>query len=219
VPAGRARGARALAPAPLLALALGAGLAGCGGGTRQDAHEASRTYQMSVVRASFPTHQTIARPTQLEFVVRNTGSRTVPTVAITVDSLEYTERFPELAANKRPVWAIEQGPGPVASPPVQTQEVSQLGGAQNAYVKTWALGALAPGKTQTFRWRLVPVKAGVHSVDYLISAGLSGKARARLASGSPVSGHLHVTVAASPALNHVDPNTGRVVPGPRPLTP
>jgi hypothetical protein len=201
-------------------LALSAVLAsGCGGGTRQSAGEPTRSFEMKVVRASFPAKQAVARPTKLELQVRNTGSRTVPNVAVTLDSLAYTEKFAELAANKRPIWAVEQGPGAIAKPPVESQEVSPPGGGQTAYVNTWALGPLAPGKTQTFRWLVVPVKPGAHTVTFTVAAGLAGRALARLASGAPVQGRLAVTVAPAPATTHVDPRTGRVLTGAFPAVP
>ena len=208
----------------LLALALAAPASaalasGCGGGKRQDAGEPARTYEMKVVRASFPARQFVARPTRLELQVRNTGSLTVPNVAVTLDSLSYTEHFPELAANKRPIWAIERGPGAIAVPPVESQEVSQPGSGQTAYVNTWALGPLAAGRTQTFRWLVVPVKPGVHTVNYRIAAGLAGKARVRLVAGSQIAGRFAVDVAPAPALTPVDPSTGRVVVGAAPTTP
>jgi hypothetical protein len=174
---------------------------------------------MEVVKASFPARQSIARPTSFELRVRNAGARTVPNVAVTLDSFYYTEHFPELAANKRPIWVIERGPGAIAKPPVQSQEVSVPGGAQTAYVNTWALGALPAGATQTFIWKVVPVKAGPHTVNFTVAAGLAGKAKAALAGGGPVRGHVAVEVAPSPAKTHVDPATGRVVPGTYPLTP
>jgi hypothetical protein len=192
--------------------ALGSALlaSGCGA-ARQDAHEPSRTYAMQIVRARFPSKQTIARPTQLELQVRNSGSTTVPNVAVTLNSLNYTENYTELAADKRPIWAIELGPGPVPNPPVQSQEVSQLGAGQTAYVNTWALGPLAPGKTKTFRWKLAPVKTGEYTVDYTVAAGLAGKSRAHLASGAPLQGHFTVDIASAPPLTEVDPNTGKVI--------
>jgi hypothetical protein len=210
-------GARTPFLAPGLAAALLA--SGCGGGTRQDAGEAKGTFEMKVVRAVFPTRQSIAKPSTLELQVRNTGGHTVPDVAVTLDSLSYTEKFPELAADKRPVWVVERGPGAVAKIPVDTQEVSSPGGAETAYVNTWALGALAPNHTQTFRWKLVAVKPGAHTVHYVIAAGLSGGARAQLASGGPVRGQFNVEVAPAPAPTHVDPNTGRILPGAAPATP
>jgi len=194
-------------------------LAGCGGGTRVDAAEHAATYTLKIVHASFPTAQSIARQTKFTLEVKNTGASTVPLVAVTIDAFDYTSDYAELAANKRPVWAIERGPGAIASPPVESQEVSVPGGAQTAYVNTWALGALAPGKTHTFVWRVVPVKAGSYTVHYSVATGLSGKAKARLASGAPVQGKFAVDIAAAPKLTHVNPNTGSVEVGQFPASP
>jgi hypothetical protein len=201
---------------------------GCGAGARQDASEAKATYRMRVLRASFPALQAIARPTTLALSVRNTGLRTVPNVAVTIDSFYYTSHFPELAANKRPVWVIEAGPGTIPRRPVESQAVSPPGGGQTAYVNTWALGPLAPGRVQTFLWRVVPVKAGLHTVGFTVAAGLSGNARAvstgggvlgLRSTGAPVRGRFLVHIAPAPPPTHVNPNTGRVVPGARPITP
>jgi hypothetical protein len=202
----------------LIAASPAALVSGCGG-TRQDAHEVSRSYAMEVVRARFPGRQSIARPTSFALQVRNAGLRTVPNVAVTLDSFYYTEHYPELASNKRPIWVIEQGPGPAARPPVQTQEISKPGGGQTAYVNTWALGPLAPNGTQTFIWRVVPVKAGVYTVHYRIAAGLAGRAKAQLPSGGAVQGQLSASIAPVPPNTHVDPRTGRVVVGTYPLIP
>ncbi len=174
-----------------------------------DATEPAGTFAMRVVRASFPAAQSIASPASLELQVRNTGTRTVPNVAVTIDSFDYTEHFPELAADKRPVWAIERGPGTIASRPIETEEVSLPGDNQTAYVNTWAFGALAPGKTRTLIWQVMPVKAGTYTVHYTVVAGLAGKAKARLASGAPVQGQFTVDIAPAPKLTHVNPATGR----------
>jgi hypothetical protein len=216
----RAGGLRSRVPLALTLASAGTLLAGgCGGGAKQTAREPGGTFAMKIVRASFPARQAVARPTTLELQVRNTGAHTVPNVAVTLDSLAYTENFPELAANKRPVWAIEQGPGAVAKPPVESQEVSTPGGGQTAYVNTWALGPLARGQTQTFRWRVVPVKPGAHIVNFRIAAGLAGRAKAALASGAPLAGRFTVDVAPAPPSTHVDPHTGRVVAGAAPAIP
>lgn len=179
---------------------------------------------MKVVRASFPSAQSIARPTKLELLVRNTGTRTVPAVAVTIDSFEYASDYPNLADDKRPIWAIEQGPGTIADPPVETEEVSLSGGAETAYVNTWAMGSLAPGRTRDFTWRVVPVKSGSYTVRYTVAAGLSGKAKAvadARSSGesSPVQGQFTVDVAPAPRLTHVNPSTGRVEVGQFPASP
>ncbi len=211
------RGPRAIARAPLALLPLGAvaaALAGCGGGSQATAGEPDKSFDVKVVSASFPAAQAVAKPERLQLTVQNTGEAQIPNLAVTVDSFNYTSDFPRLAANKRPVWVIEQGPGSPASPPVETQEVSVPGGAQTSYVNTWAVGALAAHATTTLTWRVVPVKSGSYTVHYVVTAGLAGKAKARLESGGPASGQLAVRIAGSPALTHVNPATGRVVPGP-----
>jgi hypothetical protein len=191
---------------------------GCGG-ARQDAHEPTGSFTMNVVASSFPSSQAIAKPTRLELRVQNTGTRTAPNVAVTLDSFYYTEHFPELAADKRPVWVVEEGPGAIPTRPVESESVSPPGGGQTAYVNTWALGPLAPGHTQTFLWQVVPVKAGLHTVRFTVAAGLAGKASARSAPGGRVQGQFTANIAPAPAATHVDPSTGRVAAGPFPLTP
>ena len=192
--------------------------AGCGG-ARQDAHEPKGDFTVQVVKASFPAHQSVARPTHLELRVRNSGTRTVPNVAVSVDSFSYTDNYPGLADDKRPIWAIEEGPGGIPKRPVPTQAVSPPGGGQTAYVSTWALGPLAPGHTQTFRWRVMPVKPGKHTVDFTVAAGLAGKARALAADGALPTGRFTVDIAPQPAANHVDPETGQIVSGAFPPVP
>jgi len=194
------------------------GASGCGA-ARQDAREVKRGFAMEVVKASFPRRQAIARPTSLELQIRNAGTHTAPSVAVAIDSFYYTENYPELASTQRPVWVIEQGPGRPVRTPVESQAISPPGGAQTAYVNTWTLGALAPGQTQTLLWRVTPVKAGMHTVHFTIAAGLAGRARAQTPSGAPVQGQLTANIAALPPSRHVDPRTGRVVPGQFPLIP
>jgi hypothetical protein len=200
---------------------LGASLivAGCGGGSAATKGEPSASFSVEVAKASFPAKQAIATPQRMELVVHNSGARPIPNVAITVDSFNYTSNYAELAADKRPIWVIEQGPGAIAKPPVQTQEVSTPGGGQTAYLNTWALGRLPAGRSETFSWRVMPVKAGSYTVHYAVSAGLAGKAKARLASGGPASGRFAVTIAGAPRITQVDPKTGKVVAGTYPASP
>jgi hypothetical protein len=174
---------------------------------------------MRVVHASFPAAQAIARQTSFVLPVRNAGVRTVPNVAVTIDSFDYTSRYPGLASDKRPVWVIERGPGAIAFPPVESEQISPPGGGQTAYVNTWALGALAPGATRTFVWHVVPVKSGFYTVRYTVAAGLAGKAKARRPLGGPVQGQFAVYIKAAPAPTHVNPKTGRVELGQYPVSP
>jgi hypothetical protein len=196
--------------------ACGAGVAllaaGCGS-TQRDAQETKGTFAVRIVKAGFPAHQVISRQTALLLRVRNTGTQTMPNVAVTIDSFAYASNYPELASNKRPIWVVEEGPGAIPKRPVESETVSPPGGGQTVYVNTWALGPLAPGHTSTFLWRVVPVKAGRYTVHYTVAAGLDGKARAQLAGGGHPTGHLTVDIAPKPPATHVNPETGQVVAG------
>jgi hypothetical protein len=174
---------------------------------------------MRVVGAHFPLLQTIARPTNMTLAVRNLSAKTVPNLAVTIDSFEYTSHFPNLADNKRPVWVIEQGPGAVAKPPVESEQVSSPGGGQTAYVNTWAFGPLRPGQTRALTWHVVPVKPGLWTVHYRVAPGLAGKSKARLPASGLVNGRFVVHVSYAPPPTHVNPNTGTVEVGRFPSSP
>jgi hypothetical protein len=201
-------------------VALAVLASGCGG-TEQDAHEPKGTYRVEVVRTHFPFKQAIARNATLVLVVRNAGASTVPNVAVTLNSLSYTSDYPRLAVKKRPVWIVNRGPGPVSTIPVKTEETFPQGGAETAYVNTWALGPLAAGASKSFVWHVTPVKAGTHTVHYTVAAGLSGKAKARLANGNLVTGVFLTHIAPKPPPTHVNPETGKIAAGapPVPYTP
>ncbi len=200
-------------PAALLA-------SGCGEAKR-DAGEPSGSYPVEIASARFPAKQAIARDTTLEIAVRNAGAKTIPDVAVTLDSLSYQSEYPGLAARERPTWIVNQGPGPIARPPVLTQTVNQPGGGVTTFVHTWALGTLAPGATSTFVWHVTPVKAGTQTVHYAVAAGLDGKAKATLEGGGAPAGMFTVDIAGRPPKTHVNPETGRVAQGspPVPLNP
>lgn len=188
---------------------------GCGESERNGS-EPKGSYDVEVVSARFPRKQAIAHDTALSISVRNAGAHTIPNVAVTVDSFSYKSTYPNLAANLRPTWVVDQGPGAIANPPVESESVNPPGGAQTSFVNTWALGALAPGGVKTFVWKVTPVKAGRHTVHFQVVAGLDGKARAVLAGGGRPGGHLTVQVAPQPRATHVNPETGAIVGGPSP---
>jgi hypothetical protein len=175
----------------LLALAF----AGCGGGARQDANEPSGTFDVNVVRNSFPTAQHVARQSRLRIAVRNAGNKTIPNVAVTVKGFTRRDTQPGLADPNRPVWIVDRGPV----------------GGDTAYVGTWALGSLAPGRTRVFEWRVTPIRPGKYDVSYEIAAGLDGKAKARTKDGGRPVGNFKVSVSGKPADARVDPSTGRVI--------
>ncbi|HEY3828694.1 MAG TPA: hypothetical protein VGL57_05810 [Solirubrobacteraceae bacterium] len=192
----------------------GALASGCGETKHQDASEVKGSFTLQVTRASFPTRQSISRPERMILSVRNTSARTVPNVTVAVNSFDYTSNYPNLAARKRPVWVIDNGPGPLPHVPVETVQTDPPGGGVTATYNVWTLGGLAPGATRQFVWHVTPVKAGVHTVSYRVYAGLNGKARAQLANGNTPKGSFTVAIAGNPPQRHVNPETGRVVVGP-----
>ncbi len=198
-------------------VALAMLVSGCGG-SEQDVHEPKGVYKVEVVRAKFPPKQAIASDERLALVVRNSGTHTIPNVAISLNSLNYTSDYPRLAVDKRPVWIVNRAPGPVPTVRVLSEEVYPPGGSETAYVNTWALGPLAPGASKIFVWQVTPVKAGEHTVYYRVAAGLSGKARAQLANGSPVVGKFVASIAPRPPHTHVDPETGEIAEGTYPAS-
>lgn len=196
------------------ALAGAGALAGCGETAHQDAGEARGSFTVALARASFPTLQAVARPARLVLAVRNTSAHTLPDVTVAVTSFSYLSDYPHLASRRRPVWVVDQGPGQVASPPVKTVEVDPPGSGTTANYDIWALGPLAPGATRVFVWHVTPVKPGLHRIFYKVYAGLNGRAQAVLGGGRLPTGSFTVHVAGRPPQTHVDPQTGRVVPGP-----
>ena len=82
-----------------------------------------------------------------------------------------------------------------------------------AYSNTWALGRLAPGRTATFDWGVTAIKPGRHVIQYSVSAGLNGKARAVLAGGGNPNGVFRVTVLTKPQRSYVA-NNGQIVGAP-----
>ena len=184
------------------------GLSACGSGPRQDASEPNGTFKVDVTRATFPDKQRLAEPTQLVIAVRNPGPKTMPNVAVTVQSGESSspdaEAFAEtsqqqgLANSSRPVWILDDGPR----------------GGITAYTNTWALGPLKPGQTKTFVWHVTAIKSGVHSLKYTVAAGLNGNAKAQLAGGQVPAGSFTTSIANKPANATVGPNGNVITPAP-----
>jgi len=185
-----------LIAAPAAALVV-LGTAACGGGARQGADEPSGTYRVAIVRSSFPVRQHVAAPARLVIDVRNTGRKTVPDVAVTVDAFSSRSERTDLADPLRPIWIVDRPPE----------------GSTTAYTDTWALGPLAAGETKRFVWRLTPVQPGTHRLRYRVAAGLTGQAKAVLAGDRAPEREMTVRISTRPASARVDPETGAVVRG------
>jgi hypothetical protein len=201
----RERRARGLVAAALTAALLAT--VGCGG-TRQDASEPSGQFRVSITSASFPAKQTIAQSSRLRIEVKNSDTRSVPNVALTVATkparpggapLAFGEAASDtrLADTAKPVWILDRAPA----------------GGESAYTNTWALGPLAPGDVKTFTWRLTAVKAGTYTVTYQVAPGLNGKAK--VAGGEHARGSLKVTVSDEPVPARVG-DDGKVIRGAQP---
>ncbi len=171
-------------------------LTGCGGGARQDAGEKAATYDLQVVSASFPADQKLARASAMRIAVKNTGTATVPNVAVTVDSFNRRSDQPGLADASRPIWVVDDAPS----------------GGTTAYVDTWALAGLRPGQTKTFDWKVTAIEPGRHQLKWTVAAGLTGKAKVRAGSGNAkTTGTFAVNVSDKPSSARVDPGTGAVI--------
>ena len=196
--------------------ALGASLAlaACGSGARQDANEPNGNFQVAA-SAHWITSQSLSQHTQLQITATNTGKSKVPNIAVTItdghlgtSAQAFQERLnmPGLASESRPVWIVDQAPGPCG----YSCQTGGPGAAVTAYANTWALGALAPGQTATFDWHLTAVASGTHLVNWRVAAGLNGKAKAVTSAGGPPQGSFTVNIAQAPAQAYVN-NSGTVV--------
>jgi hypothetical protein len=191
------------ATAATTAVALTLVATGCGGGQRQDAGEHAATYPVAVPAATFPAHQSLAERVALRIAVRNTGNRTIPNVAATIeapgggtaaDAFGGLNDAAGLASRSRPIWALDAGPV----------------NGDTAYANTWALGPIAPNRTRTFVWHVVPIKAGRFTVTYRLSGSLTGKSGLRLAGGGVPHGSFAVDVSGKAPTVRVTAD-GRIV--------
>ena len=187
-------------------LAVASIVAGCGG-TEQNAGEPHAKFPVAVA-SSFPASQTLAEQTSFMVRIKNVGTRAIPNVAVTVLNPKYgsaAQAFgtlikkgsagqPILASRSRPIWIIDQEPGPCG----YSCKNRGPGGAATAYTNTWALGKLAPGHTAVFRWKLTAVQPGAYTVEYEVAAGLNGYAKAVTAGGSPARGSVGVHISSAP---------------------
>ena len=188
------------------ALAVAGLVAGCGA-TEQNAGEKHGEFPVAV-SSSFPSRQSLAEQTSFTVSIRNVGRRAIPDIAVTVLNPRYgtaAQAFgtllqenhggqPILASRSRPVWIINQAPGPCRF----SCRSRGPGGAATAYSNTWTLGKLRPGHTAVFRWRLTAVQPGAYTVEYEVAAGLNGYARAVLANRSPARGRFDVHISSRP---------------------
>jgi hypothetical protein len=211
----------ALAAGFVMSLALTA----CGSGTRQDASEPKGNFPVAVDTAVFPPSQTLSQHTHMTISVRNSGRKTIPDIAVSIcnvtcahpgsvaqgtDARAFSQdqNAKYLANPSRPIWVVDQGPGPCG----YSCANGGTGAGVTAYSNTWALGPLRPGQTVRFDWKVTAVAPGRHVVAWEVAAGLNGKAHAVAANGSVPQGTFAVDVANKPAQSYVN-NSGAIVTG------
>ena len=134
--------------------------------------------------------QKLAKRSTLAITVRNDENRkTIPNVAVTVNGFDTRIKQQGVADPTRPVFVINGRPKSIGTFP-ETKEDGPVGG-ETAYVNTWALGKLGPGKTKTFKWNVTAVRPGPYKITYRVAAGLNGKAQAVSVVGdNPVDGRV-----------------------------
>ena len=204
----------------VLALALCGALVavgGCGGGgERQDVNEPSGEFPVEVSAAKFPTRQRLAETSDLELTIENIGDEQIPDLAVTIclDDCQSDGSFslrsdqPGLASPNRPVWILEQDYPKLLEPGTSRKELDKApsAGAEAAQTNTFSFGPMAPGDEITPVWRVTPVRGGTYTVHYKLAAGLTGKAKATTADGSPAEGSFVVTISTKPPQATVKPN-------------
>jgi hypothetical protein len=219
----RALSRRSLSAGGALAvIAAGLTLTACGGGQSQAANEPTGNFPVKAA-ATFPNSQRLAQKSRMVVVVHNAGNKTIPNVAVTICNVTCAYPAPRgqgsasgafaadisqegVANPSRPIWIVDTPPNPCTAP---TCNQGSSGGAVTAYSNTWALGALAPGKTATFVWRVTAVQPGLHTVAWEVAAGLNGNAKA-VQNGTTPRGKITVLVRKAPAKTYVT-NSGKVV--------
>src|ERR1700733_7346216 len=103
-------------------------LSACGGGARQDASEPNGNFPVLVTTASFPASQRLSGHSHFVLAIRNTGSKTIPNIAVTICNVTCAYPAPAgegtsagafaqdlqmqgLANASRPVWVVDRPPG------------------------------------------------------------------------------------------------------------
>jgi hypothetical protein len=211
-----ARALIALAPVALL-------VAGCGNNQKQDVNEPRATFPVAVESATFPASQRLAKSSRMEIVVRNAGSHIVPDISVTVKcraqgpgetggggGFTYKTSQQGVADPERPQFVVDKIPtrtprptGPLALDPLERS---------SAFVDTYPLGKLPPGRTVHFTWDVTAVRAGPYRLCWRVNAGLYGKAKAVTAASSarPIAGVFRGTVVNKAPIAEVTPG-GKVV--------
>src|SRR3954468_24399476 len=192
-----------------LSLAGVCALAGCGSqvvkGEPQDRAEPKGDFPVRVTTAKFPEKQSLAKDSTMAIVVENAGAKRVPNINVTVKcgaglggSFMTATDESDVADPERPQFVVNKIPTRTerVNPPLDPAPLER----SSAFVDTYPLGPLEPGRSATFRWDVTAVKAGPYRLCWRVNAGLYGKAKA-VASGNsemPIRGEFKGEVSNKP---------------------
>src|SRR3954469_5861750 len=168
-------------------------VAGCGSqvvkGDPQDRAEPTGDFPVRVLAAQFPQAQKLAKDSSMQIVVENAGQKRVPNINVTVKcgsglggSFMTATDESDVPDPERPQFAVNKTPTRTerVNPPLDPAPLER----SSAFVDTYPLGPLDPGRKATFRWDVTAVKAGPYRLCWKVNAGLYGKARAVASSDS-----------------------------------
>jgi hypothetical protein len=112
----------------------------------------------------FPKRQFLGTPTNFTLRVRNTDTRDIPQLIVTIDGLRTEVKQVGAASEVRPIWL--------------TQEVdyANVTPYNSALASSYNLGTLAAGDVKTYTVKLTPLRRGNHKVSYALAGDLFGKA-------------------------------------------
>lgn len=144
------------------ALVVAVVASGCGGPPRQDENAPSGTWQVAVEKWEFPKHQYLGTPAEYLLTVRNTDTRAIPNLIVTVSGLKTKVDQPGAASEVRPIWIASK---------VNYANVTPYNSSLSS---SWNMGELKPGAVVTYKVNLTPLRRGVHEVGYRLSADLFG---------------------------------------------
>jgi hypothetical protein len=197
-------------------------LAGCGSqvvkGDPQDRAEPAGNFPVRVKSATFPKGQKLAKDSSMEIVVENAGQRRVPNISVTVKcgaglggSFMTATDESDVADPERPQFVVNKIPTRTerVNPPLDPAPLER----SSAFVDTYPLGPLEPGRDATFRWDVTAVKAGPYRLCWRVNAGLYGKSKA-VASGDselPVRGEFKGEVSNKPPKAHIADDGSTVI--------
>ncbi|HEX7243994.1 MAG TPA: hypothetical protein VF245_00325 [Solirubrobacterales bacterium] len=188
-------------------------MAACGGES-SDANEAAGKYPVKVTDVEFPARQFLGQTSLLRMGLRNTGSKTIPALTVTISvagregeasNLPFGIRDPQpgIAQPDRPVWVLALRYPKFAGS-------SEPGGAETSNPKTYSFGELKPGATANVVWRLSAVKTGSWALRFAVDAGLGGQARAVTAGGEQPGGSIAARIVSRTPEKEVN-GAGEVV--------